>query len=283
MLSKPGSYIPDGPFKPWQLAALFVPYLFAILFALREIEPLPRVHPFWTAGAYFLGGLWVLIFGVGLVRGIPTWTLPSVGMVLFMVGFMVKWLIQGVVVAFSSAALAGGPPSFAWPETLLGRILVVLTGDLLFLAPMLLILAFILKAAPPFLARVRQDRTLLSLLIYSMAIPLMIFFDEFRSIGYYELAAVLILVAGTGLFMALPSRRMRVLVLVLAVLLSASILSFGMYQVFPEQAFARRAASFRLWESLQPLLELPALLILICLPIFFPRLPIFRGTLPENT
>jgi hypothetical protein len=150
----------------------------------------------------------------------------------------------------------------------------MLIRDLLFLPPMLLILALILKVASTFQQRVREDWSLLSLLIYGMAIPTVILYDEYQGRGIYELTALLLLAAGLALFLVLPSRWSRLLVLLLGVVLSAGVMSFGIYHLFPAQYFATPEPSFRIWESIQPLLGLPALVVLLCLPPLFPRLPL---------
>lgn len=278
MQIRPGSHLPGGTFKAWQLVAFFVPFLLPIVEALRKLGLLSPVHPLWMGLIYSLAGLWLLIFAAGLVKAFPTWALPAVGVILLLIASMFKWMVQGIVFA-----IANFPDGFAWPDSLSERISLVLIGDLLFVVPMLLFLALILKAAPPLQAKVHEDSTLLSLLVYGMAIPLVVLYDEFQGRGIYELAAILILASGAGLFLFIHSTRLRVGVLATCVLLSACILSFGLYRIFPGQYFATSDPSFRLWESIQPLLEIPALLILLFLPPFFPRLPLFKGDLQPNS
>jgi hypothetical protein len=263
MLSKIAFRFPDGPLKGWQLAALFVPFLFPLLEAIRKLGLLSSVHPLWTVGIYFMLVLWVVVFGAGLAARFPTWTLPSIGMALFLISITIRGMMQGLVM-----------PRTGWPDPILERVILMLIRDLLFLPPMLLILALILKVASTFQQRVREDWSLLSLLIYGMAIPTVILYDEYQGRGIYELTALLLLAAGLALFLVLPSRWSRLLVLLLGVVLSAGVMSFGIYQLFPAQYFATPEPSFRIWESIQPLLGLPALVVLLCLPPLFPRLPL---------
>jgi hypothetical protein len=277
MPAKPGSTLPGGPFKAWQLAAFFVPFLLPVALASRKLGWLPPDHPAWSVLMFTLAALWVLVFAAGLVRGISVWSLPAAGMVLFIIGFLIKGIARVLVLTFANI-----PYGFAWPESIVRRISLMLLSDLIFLVPMLLFLAFIVMAAPPFRERVKQDGLLLSLLVYGMAIPLLVLYDEYQGRGPYELAGALILIASAALFLVLRSRRLRALVLALAVLLSASILSYGLYRIFPDQYFAEEVAPFRVWEAVQPLLEIPALLVLLCLPLSLSRLPVFRGLLQVN-
>jgi hypothetical protein len=92
----------------------------------------------------------------------------------------------------------------------------------------------------------------------------------------------LILVAGAVLFTILPARRTRLLALLAAALATPVTLSLGLYQIFPNQYFAADIPSFRLWEALQPALDLPALLVILCLPWLFHRLPASRGLEPPG-
>jgi hypothetical protein len=263
MLSKLAFRFPDGPLKGWQLAALFVPLLFPLLEAIRKLGLLSSIHPIWSVGIYFLVVLWVVVFGAGLATRFPTWALPSIGMALFLIGIAILGMMQGLVM-----------PRSGWPEPILDRVILMLLRDLLSLPPMLLILALILKTASTFQQRVREDWSLLSLLIYGMAIPTVILYDEYQGRGIYELTALLLLAAGLGLFLVLPNRWSRLLVLILGVLSSAGMMSFGIYQLFPAQYFATPEPSFRVWESIQPLLILPALVVLLGLTSLFPRLPL---------
>jgi hypothetical protein len=267
------STIPGGPFKSWQLAAFFIPFLLPLPLAVSKLGPLPPTHPFWTVLLFALGVLWVLVFGAGLVKGLPAWSLPSAGIVLLMVSFFFKWMVQALVMI-----AAGFPTQITLPDDNNMRILILLLTDLIFVVPMLLFLAFLLLAAPPLQRRVRENPSVLSLLIYGMAIPPLVQYDEYQGRAIYELGAVFSLIAGAALFLILRSKWARVLVLALAVLLSAIIMTYGLYSIFPDQYFATEVESFRIWESIQPLLQIPALLILLLLMPILPRLPLFKGT-----
>ena len=107
---------------------------------------------------------------------------------------------------------------------------------------------------------------MLSFLLYGLAIPYVVLNDPYRGLEPYEAASTLLLAAGAALFVLAPRRWQRLLALVVSLLLAHPVLSLGIYQIFPAQTFAAPNATFRLWEALQPVMELPVLLVLVCLP-----------------
>jgi hypothetical protein len=103
-----------------------------------------------------------------------------------------------------------------------------------------------------------------------MSIPYVLNSDPYRGLEPYEATSALLLAAGAALFVLAPKRWQRLLVLVAALLLAHPLLSLGVYQIFPAQTFARTDPSSRLWETLWPVLELPVLVALVCLPALWP-------------
>jgi hypothetical protein len=115
-------------------------------------------------------------------------------------------------------------------------------------------------------------------LVFGLSIPYVIMNDEYhRGLAPFELASILILAAGAAIFLIVPGRWQRLLALFLAALLAHPVLSLGIYQIYPAQEFATPVLSFRVWEALQPVLDLPALAILLCLPALLPLLPASFG------
>jgi len=134
----------------------------------------------------------------------------------------------------------------------------------------------------PLRDRTRRDWSLLSLFLYGLAIPYVFLNDPYRGLLPYEVASTLLLAAGAAVFVLAPRRWQRLLALVVALLLAHPVLSLGIYQIFPAQTFAGPAPSFRLWETLQPVIELPVLLSLICLPALLSLLPAPAGRAPAE-
>jgi hypothetical protein len=220
------------------------------------------------AGAVYLGrylalvlvGLVVVTAVTGLVKGFPAWTLPALGALLFVVWTALKWRAQEAILG---ALLPGG---IIFPSALPRRLALVARLDVAFLAIAVLITLLLLLSSRGFRDRARRDWSLLSFLLYGLAIPYVFLYDAYRGLEPYEAASTLLLAAGAALFVLAPRRWQRLLALVGGLLLAQPVVSLGIYQIFPAQSFAGPDPSFRLWETLQPVIELPVLLSLICLP-----------------
>jgi hypothetical protein len=142
-----------------------------------------------------------------------------------------------------------------WPDSIPLRLFMYAWFNLVYIAIAASILMVLLALNPQFLKMARKDWSLLSFLLYTLVIPYTVMNDEFRGLEPYQLASILVLISGAGLFTVLSTRRARLLAL------------------FPAQDFTSPVLSFRVWEAIQPILDLPALLIILCLPVLVQRLP----------
>jgi len=71
MRFKPGAHLPDGPFKYWQLAAVFLPFSFPMLgVALDLLAGGIFTNLIWGVGVVFLG-LLIIVWITGLVKEFP--------------------------------------------------------------------------------------------------------------------------------------------------------------------------------------------------------------------
>ncbi|MFN2197934.1 MAG: hypothetical protein ACK2UW_17575 [Anaerolineales bacterium] len=268
----PGAYLPEGPFKLWQLAAVFLPFTIPLVGV--------AIGPSARAGYYgllcglgmTLLGLLVVVWIAGLRNAFPTWALPALGLILLAVIYGAYYLAQGLTLIILKPLWGG-----FWPDAIALRLLMFGWFNLVLIAVAAGIVLVLLNLSPQLLQHARQDWSLLSLFLYSLAIPYIIMNDEYRGLEPYELASLLILITGALLFVILPFRWTRLLALLTATLLALPILSAGIYVIFPEQYFANEVMSFRVWEALQPVLHLPALLIILCLPILVRQLPASFG------
>lgn len=272
MNMKPGFYLPDSSFKGWRLAAAFLPFVFP-LFVLPAAIGIPIfagtfLFDLAQVISWLLIGALVVVWIAGVIRGFPTWSLPGLGLVVAFVSYILRLLSYAFVLMVRSFLPLG-----VWAESKAGEILLYAIRDLNFLIVMGFILMVLLRKEDDFRQRVRQDWSLLSFFLYTMAIPGVLVFDEYRGLEVYQGVSTLILAAGAWLFLILPRQMHRLLALLLPVILSASIMSLGIYNIFPIQTFAWRIESARLWESTQPLLNTLALVVLLCLPILIARLP----------
>ena len=268
---QPGKHLPDVPLQNWQLGALFVPFSLPLLGAALDLAGGQASGWLPLAVSYLLLGLLAATWVVGVVRGFPVWALPALGVLLFLASYALKLGFQDLVLS------ARKPPGGEfWPETIPARLSLYVWFDLAYVAIAGLLVAILLLGSPAFLGKVRKDWTLLSFLLYGLSISYMVLNDPYRGLGPFELASSLILAVGAALYVFVPGRGKRLLLLLLAVLLAHPVLSLGIYQIFPQQTFAASVQSYRLWEALQPVLDMPALALLLCLPALLPHLlPIF--------
>jgi len=276
---QPGSHLPGGPLRSWQLGAVFLPFLLPLLLPLMiysasKVPPLQIGAAMITALSLMLIGLLVVIFIAGLVRSFPVWALPALGIVLFLVSAFLQLAAQNVVFYTVMVPLYNG-----WPEGVAEKIGMMLLVQLVFLIIMVGVVLGLIRIVPGFRARVQQEWTLLSFLLYEMAIVPVLGNDEFNGVEGYEIASLLILALGAGLYLTAPKRWQRILALIVAAVLSPAVMSLGLYQTFLAQSWVDTpTVPFRLWEALQPILYLSPLPILLLLAALAPRLPWRSGT-----
>jgi len=277
-----GAYLPGGPLRGWQIAAVFLPFLLPLLSPLLVLAPASvrvTVGPwiFVAIGLPILGAL-VAIGASRQIRQFPVWALPALGMVYFFVSAFLQLFAQAAVFMIILHPVYGG-----WPEGLVQKIMMMLLVQFVFLGLMAGAVG-LLSLIPGFWARVQKEWTLLSFLLYGIAILPVLGNDEFHSVEGYEAASLLILASGAGLYLTAPRRWQRVLALVVPAILSAAVMSLGLYQTFPAQSWANPADdSFRLWEALQPVLYLSPLPVVLILAALAPRLPFCRGQEPDSS
>jgi len=265
---RPGAHLPGGPLRGWQLGAVFLPFLLPMLDALR-IWSFNRGIP-WLVPALVISLLAPLglVVIAGFYRKFPLWALPGLSLLIFFASAALQFFAQALVFLTVMLPLYGG-----WPENSVAeKVVVMLLVQLLALIFMTLAAIGLLRVLPSFHARVRQEWTLLSFLLYGIAILPVIGNDEFHGTEWYEVASLLILAAGALLYLAAPWRWLRVLALVVPSVISPVVMSLGLYQVFPAQSWAQPVFSFRLWEALQPVLYLAPLPFLLLLASLAPRL-----------
>lgn len=268
----PGAHLPEGPFKYWQLAAVFLPFSIAILTLALGPSAGGRLFGLVCGIGVVLLGTLTVVWITGLVKAFPAWALPSLGLLLLVFAYSL-YLVSQAAVLFLLRPLWG---SF-WPDSILIRLLMYLWFNLVYVAIAALILMLLLALSPRLLRLARVDWSLLSFFVYTLAIPYTVMNDEFHGLEPYQLVSLLILATGAGLFIVLPARWTRLLALLSATLLALPTVSLGLYRIFPAQDFAAPDLSFRVWEALQPVLDLPALLVILSLPLLVHRLPASYG------
>jgi hypothetical protein len=268
MRLQPGAYLPEGPFKLWQLVAVFLPFAIGFLAVALSLSAGARFYSLLCGIGVALLVLLLMVWIGGIVKAFPTWALPSLGLILLIITYGVYLLSQ----AFVLMVLRPFWGSF-WPEAISLRLLMYAQFNLVYVAIAACILLLLMALSSRLLKLARQDWSLLSLLVFNLAFPYVLVKDEYRGLEPYQLASLLILAAGVVCFILLPARGSRLLALLAATCLALTVMSAGIYVIFPNQYFADDVMSFRVWEALQPVLDLPALLIILCLPLLVRRLP----------
>jgi hypothetical protein len=272
MKLQPGAHLPDGPFKFWQLAAVFLPFSIPMLGVAGDLSAGGNLYSLICVIGVVVLGLLVIVWITGLVKEFPIWTLPSLGLFLFCFVYGLHLISQAATVTVLQPLWG----SF-WPDSIPIRLLMYAWFNLVYVVIAAFIMMILLEFSKPLLQLARKDWSLLSFFVYTLTIPYIIMNDEFHGLEPYQLTSILILTTGAVFFIVLPARWTRLLVLLAATLLALTTVSLGLYQIFPAQEFAAPILSFRVWEALQPVLDLPALLIILCLPLLVHRLPASYG------
>jgi hypothetical protein len=272
----PGAHLPEGPFEYWQLASVFLPFSIALLGVVLGPATRGGLGGLVCGIGVLLLGLLVIVWITGLAKAFPTWALPSLGLILLFIAYGAYVMSQGSAL-LEIKRISG---SF-WPDSIRLRLLIYLWFNLVYVAIVALIIIVLLALSPQLLQLARKDWSLLSFCLYTLAIPYAVMNDEFHGLEPYQLVSLLILATGAALFILLPARWTRLLVLLASTLLALPTLSLGLYQIFPAQEFATTDLSFRVWEALQPVLDLPALLIILCLPVSI-RFPLTSPPSPPH-
>ncbi len=200
-----------------------------------------------------------------LRHGLPGWAIPGAGLLI-----AILWY---VFLAYGSSLLPSVHPwRLPWPSSNFGRVVTQTVQYLVAIAPVgllgaaLLLLEAWLPPLRPLNRRVRQDWSLLSLLGYSLALLPILLQDEYRGLGPFQAASLVILAGGAWAGLRQKSPGWRVLALLAAVWIALGVLGLGIYWLYPQQAWAAYTSFPRWWEALNPLLQGPALTGLLVAP-----------------
>lgn len=266
--TRPGTYLPGGPLAWWMLVGVFAPFFVASMAA--DLSSSVWRFPGWinwlgiVMGILGLGVL-ILTWVLGLIKGFPDWSLPSLGLGFFVLTYLIDGGVGRLYEFFHI---------IQWPDSRLEQILIVILRSFLFLLPALVMAIIVLLLSRPFYRRVRQDWSLLSFLFLGVAIPPFIMNDPYQHLAPFEIAALLTLAIGAWIFLKWCTPWQRLETLVLALTLATGIYAMGIYIAYPLEDWAQFSSFPRWWEAIYPLLGVPAILVLICLPAIlalFPR------------
>jgi hypothetical protein len=213
------------------------------------------------------------------LNDLPHWAIPSLGVLLTILFYL--FLALG-----SSLTSQLYPWLIPWPTSNLGKIVAQTVQYLVAFLPVvllcvvLILLAAVLRRLHPWLGQVRQDWSLLSLMLYPLAMLPILVQDEYQGLGAYQLAGLAILGGGVWVYYRQRHPGWRVFILVAAVALSMMAVGLGIYVLYPQQPWAAHTTFPRWWEALNPFLYGVALMVLLVAPTLLRLLPA-RATASE--
>ncbi|MFW6068364.1 MAG: hypothetical protein ACOC9E_02150, partial [Chloroflexota bacterium] len=192
----------------------------------------------------------IILAVTGLVRGLPQWALPALGLPIGFANLMLLMMMPLPGIGRLKAAL--------WTDFMPSRVLYAVIVDSLMLIPvvLLLLLAMLLPAAPTrfsFRERIARDWTLLPFLLYTTNLVSPFTYDAYQGREPYQFLFVLTLLAGAWLYLRSSQPTVRLAALLAVTLLAGAVLALGIYLIFPQQSFS--GGFPRWWETLNPLLD----------------------------
>jgi hypothetical protein len=250
MKNLPGAYLPGEPVIRWRMAAVLLPFLFPLVFTLlSESSNLMIGNILDTIIIIMLFIMLLLILGTAVLggfKGLPTWSLPALGIPLFIAGFFLMPLGFNI----------------PWPADLPSKVAVQIIRGTILPASFALMSVILMLLFTSFSKRIQQDWSILTFLLFGSLTLHLVLNDPYRGLAPYEAGGFLIMGAGAYLFLIVPKRWQRLGVLLLAVLLAFALQAVGVYTIYPDQTFASNQDG-RMWETVQPLLMLPGMLLLL--------------------
>ncbi len=261
----------------WGVLATLVAFPLA---AIPRREELPQIVQF--AAFYGLFGLTIVLLMIGVVKGLPVWSLPSAGLFLAVFTF---WLGFQDLRKFTSWVVSTGPGKyFVWLYLPYHPISQIINSGSLWLTLLAVLITLTAAAAilPPLRSlyrRFRRDWTLLSFIVYGASpISLFLTFDEYKHEGLYAAASVLLLAVGAWLYLWSTFRWQRWLVLFTAFTMAMATVAAGKWLILPVQDWpglqGKPIPEVRYWfEVLPTMVEWGWIMIVMAAPALLMLLP----------
>lgn len=210
----------------------------------------------------------VIVSSVGIIKGLPIWALPSIGLLL--AGLVLSgrailelsWLKDQIVTVgyeLSRYVYSAIYQGIFWLSLLL----------------LTIILFLILASLPryrPLSQRLKQDWTLLSFTLYGASVVvLFINWDNYLYLEPYKFAAILFLAGGAWGYLRSTSSRKRLLSLLAGAILAMTTIAIGKWILVPQQEWTwwfqwHPPQTERWFESLGALIELGWIMIVLAAP-----------------
>jgi hypothetical protein len=222
-------------------------------------------HLGWLAVSLFLA----LMLLIGWLGGFPLWSGPYVGIILVIAGYLV---VFDWVVGLAAPALIAGFSPGRWDHSTFLLLQVASKGLLWLMLFCLTLLVVILLSAikhfQPLAARVRQDWSMISYVLYGEAIFALFFLYSSQGLEpNFAFASLLCLLAGVWFFLRSRARWQRLLALVSCLTLAVALgvmdqwpLSAGAWPAWSDLRSTGSVSLLQTWFWIVCALLLPGLL-----------------------
>jgi len=216
--ARPGAPGWEGPPSTWEtLVALAV-----FVLPVTQLRANPAAQETSLVLLLCVAGLLAAGFVTGLRYGFPRWSLPYLGLALSVLSFVFVFQWASDRIAPSQLFSLPGLPQDESITLLVQSLWAGLMWLSLFAITFLVLgLLALLRRFNPLLARLRQDWTLVSYILYSGTLfTLGLTFDQYRNEGPFTLSSSLCLVTGAWLYLRSARPWQRTLALVTGITLA---------------------------------------------------------------
>ncbi len=226
MLTKISSFLTFDPGSWRETIAVLAPFLvFGAFPTFLGYLRLSHLIPHWLDVGIALSmlGLFLSLFSIGIIKGVPRWFLPYLGLPLSL--FSVYIFFDLV-----SSIWYRGPSPYTMPGILLRQF--VNQGQLwiglLVAAIFVILITSLLPSFRPFHWRLRQDWTLLSFILYGATLfALVLTFDDYINEEPYKIASMLFLAVGGWCYLRSTHAWQRFLALFIGLTLAMMTAAVG--------------------------------------------------------
>ncbi len=173
-----------------------------------------------------LGTLFILMI-VGLVKGMPRWSLPAFGLLLMILNY-----VMFGIVGFAFLGVTATPPLFL--REIFGSGFSYVGVGILALIIILVSASF--EPLHPFFQRIREDWTLIPFALFGI-MPIVIFlsFDGYQGSTPYEIGMGLVLLASVWLYVRNTQLGRKLVILGTGITLAMAIQVIGKWVLIPSQ------------------------------------------------
>jgi hypothetical protein len=266
------------------LAAMLIFLLPPLIIPIMSYLALTGANiPWWLDNfmLVLLLGLLILAMGLGIIKGLPRWSLPYLGFLLVLGITLVRydrlwgWLYPTFLQSFGARSL--------WPLAV--RFLYQGVFALIILSATLLgalILVNILRLRPYYAnlwQRIRADWTQLSFLLYGGLVPDILFtFDEYHYEQVWLFLAWTCLAIGAWLHLRVSGPKQRILALVGGITGAMWVVALAKWVLIPLQAWpdgfpVAPSPATRLFETGSALIDWGLIVLMLCMPALLNLLP----------